>query len=741
MGILWYSPATPTKRAINVDAADKKATKAASKRQIDATIKKAQDKSCKTMLDILVKKNIAFYTKMCTKADGNISIGALKRELKTNGVPHNASKIKDTNTAQKDMIPMIKDMATLVANVEGMCNNLSPNVPSNYSLTHIRKSLYNAIKCIAAFIATNRRINSNRNTWKSWNHALCMMSRFTKFAIIFSRKPCHAQLKRLLTQSESEDWLASQKDCDHIVYAIVNHTTGKSYIGRTSNKNMRRQQHLHSIYKGTRLTAKTYRDSKDSAKKLYRFACKHKPFQWALIPFDCTHGLAIGKLEKQYIKRYKKVSSLNNTPWLHKVSGSNRRVKALRNKKFCQTSTTSAHKAMLRPKDHTTMYKLIQPFGCLETPLLNSILEHIRRNIKMGVQRSYRIYITQGHKDFSNYTSIRRRFSSESIHIHGEGIHRDIPLSALQSYISKNKIMYIDIDKLKTSDNKTTWANTFQELLETPKKFSSMSMEDLIWHYFKANILMYKQKKMIRSKIRHQLKTRFKLLPLDHIIMKLPTNNYNRRTIYRIMKTAIYAYKTIPAYLQNYLIKSAKIVLTKRSSILDILNNNIKLSKGFGTKKTKCCCTHIKKNIPECTLLHGHCIQKYLDLPKPWAFMDSNLKNIPVPGSIDTKRETEKGLKEFINSTLYKFHPHKFSNAELNKYIPIETPCSKDIPLPKPIKVKIKPVMWDLFSGISSVSKYFEKRGWIVRSFGKDPKLAKNNNSICTCVLKYDFKT
>jgi hypothetical protein len=270
------------------------------------------------------------------------------------------------------------------------------------------------------------------------------------------------------------------------------------------------------------------------------------------------------------------------------------------------------------------MYKLLQPFGCLETPLLNSILEHIRRNIKMGVQRSYRIYITQRRKYFSNHTSIRRRFYSESIHIHGEGIHRDIPLSALQSYISKNKIMYIEIDKLKTSDNKTTWANTFQELLETPKKFSSMSMEDLIWHYFKANILMYKQKKIIRAKIRHQLKTRFKLPPLDHIIMKLPTNNYNRRTIYMIMKTAIYAHKAIPAYLQNCLIKSAKIVLTKRSSILDILNNNIKLSKGFDTKKPKCCCTHIKKNIPECTLLHGHCIQKYSDLSKTWAFMDSN---------------------------------------------------------------------------------------------------------------------
>ena len=205
---------------------------------------------------------------MCTKADGNIAICALRHELKTNGVPHDASKIKDTKAAQKDMIPMIKDMATLVANVEGMCNHLSPNIPNSYSLTHIRKSLCLAIKYIATFIATNRRINSNRNTWKFWNHALCMMSRFTKFATIFSRKPCHAHLKRLLTQSESEDWLAKRKDGDHIVYAIVNHTTGKSYIGRTNNKNTRRQQHMHSIYKGTQLTAKTYRDSKDSAKKL-----------------------------------------------------------------------------------------------------------------------------------------------------------------------------------------------------------------------------------------------------------------------------------------------------------------------------------------------------------------------------------------------------------------------------------------------------------------------------------------
>ena len=115
--------------------------------------------------------------------------------------------------------------------------------------------------------------------------------------------------------------------------------------------------------------------------------------------------------------------------------------------------------------------------------------------------------------------------------------------------MKKYKIDQIKLNSLKTMDNKETWANAFQAILEKPKLLSLMSMEDLIWHYFKSNILMYKPKKTIRSKIRHQLKIRFKLPSLDHITMKLPTNNYNRKTMHIIVRNAILAHTAIPVYM------------------------------------------------------------------------------------------------------------------------------------------------------------------------------------------------
>ena len=221
--------------------------------------------------------------------------------------------------------------------------------------------------------------------------------------------------------------------------------------------------------------------------------------------------------------------------------------------------------------------------------------------------------------------------------------------------------------------------------------------------------------------------------------MKLPTNNYNRKTMHIIVRNAILAHTAIPAYLQQYLIKNTKIVLTKRKSILDIIGNNIKTTKQFGLSKPKCECKCILNNIPDCNKLHNHCIMKYSDLPKQWKKMDSNLKNIPYPNNIDTRTELEQGLKEFIHSTLYKFHPYKLSRAKLRRHIPSETPNAIGIPTPEPTRIKIKPVMWDLFSGTSSVGKIFEQKGWKVLSFEKDPKLAKKYGAICTSVLDFDF--
>ena len=53
-------------------------------------------------------------------------------------------------------------------------------------------------------------------------------------------------------------------------------------------------------------------------------------------------------------------------------------------------------------------------------------------------------------------------------------------------------------------------------------------------------------------------------------------------------------------------------------------------------------------------------------------------------------------------------------------------------------KIEIKAVMWDLFSDTSSVGKVL-KMDWTVRSFEKDPKLAKKYKSMCTDVPQYDF--
>ena len=81
---------------------------------------------------------------------------------------------------------------------------------------------------------------------------------------------------------------------------MANIYTGKSYIGHTCDQNKRRNQHLFAIYKGadTKIPANTYRESTNVDKKLYCLASRHRPYKWALIPFDCSHGLGIKQLKK-----------------------------------------------------------------------------------------------------------------------------------------------------------------------------------------------------------------------------------------------------------------------------------------------------------------------------------------------------------------------------------------------------------------------------------------------------------
>ena len=47
--------------------------------------------------------------------------------------------------------------------------------------------------------------------------------------------------------------------------------------------------------------------------------------------------------------------------------------------------------------------------------------------------------------------------------------------------------------------------------------------------------------------------------------------------------------------------------------------------------------------------------------------------------------ELEKGLQQYIQSTLYKFNPYRASNAKLKQCIPCGTPTAKNIPAPEPI--------------------------------------------------------
>ena len=236
------------------------------------------------------------FTQLCTKTGGKIAIVPFRKLLNKYRIAHDAKDIADTDKAQGKMIELLATMADKVAKAEGMCLHLKINDMPKSSMTRIRRILRDVIKIVACVIEYSRLIRK-RNEWKLWNHALCLMSLFTKQSILFSRNRCHSQLKVLLRTSDSEAWLDNRKDGDHIVYVVANHTTGKSYIGRTNNEIKRRSQHLHAIFKGSELTssASAYRKSTDASKKLYRLASKHRPFEWALIPLDCTHGLAVKK--------------------------------------------------------------------------------------------------------------------------------------------------------------------------------------------------------------------------------------------------------------------------------------------------------------------------------------------------------------------------------------------------------------------------------------------------------------
>ena len=85
----------------------------------------------------------------------------------------------------------------------------------------------------------------------------------------------------------------------------------------------------------------------------------------------------------------------------------------------------------------------------------------------------------------------------------------------------------------------------------------------------------------------------------------------------------------------------------------------------------------IKEVIPGCNLLHNHCIQKYSNLPNIWKRMNTNLKNIPVPTNIDTKMELEKGLQQYIQSTLYKFILTELQMQNLNNASHVEHQLQK----------------------------------------------------------------
>ena len=167
--------------------------------------------------------------------------------------------------------------------------------------------------------------------------------------------------------------------------------------------------------------------------------------------------------------------------------------------------------------------------------------------------------------------------------------------------------------------------------MRNPRILGCMAFHDLLWTYFKANILKPTFKKKLRFKIIHTLKTKHHMPSLVNIIFKVPQNFYHTKKLKRLIHALIKS-TTLPNMIKSFIHKKVKIVQTKRKSMQDLICNHIKTSKNFTNKPPKCTCTKLVKLLGQPTIKTntGHFMMRLSNLPKQYKKLGCNIKNIPI---------------------------------------------------------------------------------------------------------------
>ena len=578
-------------------------------------------------------------------------------------------------TTQTQLFKIVENIAEKMADGQSFFQDLKKE-KRKLSNTVIKKTISQFLNAIAFFFSCISEQNKKRE-WKKWHKWHILQSQLTKYFLLVSHKKCHSHIQALLRKSEDEKWIKFRQKDDDFVYIVANILTGLSYIGRTNNRARRAQEHLSKIYKRAKYLNKnniepkiTKGDKKDdSTEKFYRVASAIHPYHWTMIPLAIVHRKCVKALERKLIKGNPKCSILN-TQFKRKSTHrpSQRQIISLRkaSKKGSIQNLLTTTKSVPNPKfsdnrkysTNTTVFI----HDKLATPFLGSIFQKTLRDYEHSKIRHkpVKIEITPGIHDFSNYVSLRRRFGLSMITIYTP---HQVRTGLLKNNLKLLKIAdSITIEKISTLEKveKRNLAKQFQKILTSKlKKLWPLTLHDLVYLYFKSSMLMEREKKNIRAKLRFVMKKKYGVPTLANMVVKLPQNSYNRKTIYLLLRKIIMEDTANPKFIKLYLLSNIRIVLTKRKSMLDIFDNNIKITKELTETCPECTCKDIQKITGIKKPKDQHiCIQNANIALFPE--LQANLKNTLHPEHIDAKKEVTAALIWFYKKTVKSFYePHQ----------------------------------------------------------------------------------
>ena len=487
-------------------------------------------------------------------------------------------------------------------------------------------------------------------------------------------------LWKVLTEGDLSDipWSEEIFEKRKLIYACVNPSHRKLYIGQTNSMVTRLSQHFTTARKHSQLGLQTDR--------FHSFMAFNSFADWLMVPIflPIDHKSEVDRLEKRMIKMFGN-STLNSQhvvlrsryvlgPNTKRKSKSLSKLKHNRSRHSKSKSNRTSDKEPLhnltvqRPcSDKDSPHHLTVQRYCLKTIDKNS--EKINafcydlvkilstEDVKLCHMRPciMVVEISGNHTVSTNWTTVRTQFGNSVVTVKGgfNGIERrlrdiipDLKSGVITEFeIQKlnlwyNNDAYDTIDKLSRSTvrnaNKLLKRTNFDTLLILRKQLNSIS------HHRRA-------KDNVCGHLDRILRRRFNFSYTCPLTLRIPYSpTLSKNDILQELHSMIKQLK-VSNLLKKHLCLRTKVVFTKRRSIESILCNHRSFAKQLDSDTTITCKCKNFKNFPK---VNGHVLCKGTDLPNYYntTVLHANAKNVLVPHTFDVKQDLSYSLNAFNDS-------------------------------------------------------------------------------------------